>query len=152
MTAGSSLVAMCCIRPEQLRQGPQGGTRRARSVPHGGPERACRAVPPHWVIPAPPEPGVEPLRDVINPRKLARLAGKARWQPECTWREPATAGARGKGKFRIRLRRGEPALRREGGFVRYQKNLMVETLESRRVDPGTDEAGESGSAGSYASR
>jgi hypothetical protein len=39
MTAGSSIVAMRCIRPEQRGQGPRAGTRRARSVPRGGPER-----------------------------------------------------------------------------------------------------------------
>ena len=74
-----------------------------------------------------------------NPRKRARLARNARWQPECTWREPATAGARGKGRFRIRHRRGDPALRREGAWFRPGlEKLMVETRESRRVDPGTD--------------
>ncbi len=39
MTAGSSIVAMRCIRPEQRGQGPRARTRRAQSVPDGGPER-----------------------------------------------------------------------------------------------------------------
>jgi hypothetical protein len=68
MTAGSSIVAMRCTRPEQRGQGPRAGTRRARSVPRGGPERWPGGAAPLG-HPCPIGAGRGAASRRINPRK-----------------------------------------------------------------------------------
>ena len=53
-------------RPDHRRRARQAireCSRRGNHLLQTAAQNAGRAVPPHWVIPAPPEPGVEPFRD-----------------------------------------------------------------------------------------
>jgi hypothetical protein len=119
MTAGSSIVAMRCIRPEQRGQGPRAGTRRARSVPRGGPERRPGdAASLGHLCPTGAGRGAASRR--VNPRKRARLAatpdGNRNALGENRPRRPRAArGGSGSDIAEAIL----PFLEKGRGFVRY---------------------------------
>jgi len=105
---------------------------------HGGPERRLGGAA-SLGHPCPTGAGRAAASRRVNPRKRAVPSATPGGNRNALGENRPRRARAARGRRRIRHRRRDPALRREGAWFRpVPENLMVETRESRRVDPGTD--------------